>query len=79
MKRITGETGKFQRFEMLEEEYKDLTDAMEGLCVACGSVRDCCEPDAERYDCEDCEKRTVYGTEQLLLMGRIEFSEGGAP
>lgn len=38
-----------------------------GFCVACGEDADGCEPDAERYECEACGKRAVYGAEQLLL------------
>lgn len=26
-----------------------------------------CEPDARRYECEECGERGVYGTEELLL------------
>ena len=38
-----------------------------GFCVACGEDADGCEPDAERYECESCGKRAVYGAEQLLF------------
>lgn len=78
MKRITNpETGKFRRFEMTEEEYRALVDDSEGLCVACGSIRGCCEPDARKYRCDDgCQQFTVYGVEELMLMGRIALQEG---
>ena len=77
MKRITNpDTGKFRHFEMTEGEYKGLVDCYEGLCVSCGAERGCCEPDARRYECEEgCGKRTVYGAEELMLMGRIKLSE----
>jgi len=39
-----------------------------GLCIECGAERSNCEPDAERYLCENCGQRAVYGAEQLLLM-----------
>lgn len=39
-----------------------------GFCVACGEDAEECEPDAERYECESCGKRAVYGAEELLLM-----------
>lgn len=39
-----------------------------GFCIACGADADGCEPDAERYECEECGKHAVYGAEQLLLM-----------
>lgn len=39
-----------------------------GLCVACGAERECTEPDARRYECPECNSRSVYGVEELLLM-----------
>jgi len=42
-----------------------------GYCIYCGEEAYCVEPDAEKYGCEECGKRGVYGAEQLLLMGRI--------
>ena len=40
-----------------------------GFCVRCGFESNGCEPDARRYECEDCGERTVYGAEELLMMG----------
>jgi hypothetical protein len=40
-----------------------------GLCVACGEEAHGVEPDARRYQCEACGKRSVYGAEELLFMG----------
>jgi len=39
-----------------------------GICIACGEDQMNVEPDAERYECEACGEREVYGCEQLLLM-----------
>jgi hypothetical protein len=41
----------------------------DGFCVACGEEATGVEPDAERYPCEACGKRAVYGAEQLLIHG----------
>lgn len=38
-----------------------------GFCIKCGEEQDGCEPDAEQYTCENCNKRAVYGAAQLLL------------
>lgn len=38
-----------------------------GICIACGADADECEPDARRYECEDCGERAVYGAEELAL------------
>jgi hypothetical protein len=48
----------------------------EGICVACGFVDGCVEPDAERYECAECESKAVYGIPQLLIMGRVEITGG---
>jgi hypothetical protein len=40
-----------------------------GFCVACGQEAYGVEPDARRYRCESCDSDTVYGLEQLILMG----------
>lgn len=43
-----------------------------GWCVNCqGFTTDSCEPDARRYTCEECGKKTVYGAEEALMMGAI--------
>lgn len=47
-------------------------DDNEGFCLACGEEAYGIEPDAERYECECCEKRAVYGAEQLLIMGAFQ-------
>ena len=39
-----------------------------GFCVSCGNEQEGCEPDAEKYMCEACGERQVYGSEQLLFM-----------
>lgn len=40
-----------------------------GICISCGEDAYGVEPDAEKYTCETCGKNTVFGGEQLLLMG----------
>lgn len=51
-----------------------ITEAIEsgefvGFCTKCGLEHFGIEPDAECYHCEECETPTVYGAEQLLIMG----------
>ena len=38
-----------------------------GLCIACGAESFGVEPDARKYPCEVCDKRTVYGAQELLF------------
>ncbi len=53
---------------------EEITEAMEnmcGFCVACGAERACCEPDARKYECDECGEKKVYGAEELLVMGLV--------
>lgn len=53
------------------QEIEEAAELMQGFCIACGAVRECCEPDARRYDCEECGERHVYGAEEFMLMGLV--------
>lgn len=48
-----------------EESMFGMSD--DGVCIYCGEDAMGVEPDAERYECESCGKRGVYGWEQILL------------
>ncbi len=39
-----------------------------GFCTECGEEVEGVEPDAQKYECEHCGKRAVYGAEELLFM-----------
>ncbi len=41
----------------------------DGFCIDCGHQQGGCEPDARMYPCESCDHASVYGAEELLLMG----------
>ncbi len=43
-----------------------------GFCVDCGAEREYCEPDARKYGCEECQKYTVYGAQEILIMGLVK-------
>ncbi len=43
-----------------------------GFCTSCGAERDCCEPDARNYECEECGEHKVFGAEELVAMGLVE-------
>jgi predicted RNA-binding Zn-ribbon protein involved in translation (DUF1610 family) len=32
-----------------------------GFCFTCGEETDNCEPDAEKYECPNCDENNVYG------------------
>lgn len=53
----------------------EIADAIEngaGFCIACGAWRDCCEPDATEYECEECGAHEVYGAAEILIMGLVD-------
>jgi hypothetical protein len=59
--------------EMTGDEYESLRDEHFGLCIACGYEHYDCEPDARRYVCEQCDARSVFGIEELLMLGGIRL------
>lgn len=76
--KIAGKTKKgteFFKFLMTETEFHGLDNDNEGLCIFCGDSAFGVEPDARQYVCEGCEKKGVYGAQELLLMGLITFVE----
>jgi predicted RNA-binding Zn-ribbon protein involved in translation (DUF1610 family) len=38
-----------------------------GFCIACGAEAYDVEPDARRYECDDCGANKVYGAQEILL------------
>lgn len=62
-------------FEMSEDEYREVSEDNGGYCLACGEHAYGVEPDASNYECEACGAKEVFGAEQLLIMGRIQFTE----
>ena len=66
---------KIQNIKLTEETYKYFCSDYEGICLKCRSTQSGCEPDARKYVCDNCNANSVYGTEMLMVMGRIEFVE----
>ena len=50
--------------DALENDHDDT-----GFCIRCLEEHDCCEPDAREYPCECCGSNTVYGAEEIVMMG----------
>lgn len=38
-----------------------------GFCIKCGAEHYGVEPDARKYECEECGKEAVYGAQEILL------------
>jgi len=47
------------------------TNSSPGFCLQCACEAYNIDPDAERYPCEECGQRSVYGAEQILLLGLV--------
>jgi len=61
-----------------EEEWMHFRENYEGFCKDCNEfTRSCTEPDAVGYDCPDCGKESVYGSEEALFRDMIELVERG--
>lgn len=59
------------------ELHEEHSDEFPGLCLSCGEDARGVEPDAERYRCDFCGERSVYGVEQIAILGA--YREKGAP
>ena len=53
------------------QQVEEASGMQAGFCLECGVMQECCEPDARKYRCDNCQKNEVYGAEELLLMGRV--------
>lgn len=75
MEKLKKENGKFSfyRWIMTEAEFCRLTEEGGGLCRHCGEESWGVEPDARGLGCDACNSRSVYGAEEALLCGWIEF------
>lgn len=56
-----------------EADYLYMRDAYLGICIHCGNWQDTCEPDADKYTCDDCGNKRVYGIELALVAGYIDI------
>ena len=59
--------------KMTEEQFLEESSAGIGYCLSCHAQRDCCEPDAENYECEECGKNKVMDLELMLVYGYLKL------
>jgi len=61
-----------KQFKITEDDFRMHRDEYNGICFSCGAIHwGETEPDAEKYECDECGKKEVYGIEQALLYGAI--------
>ena len=58
-----------------EDEYHEMEDNYQGICISCKEIADGCEPDAEKYVCGACQKPTVYGVDIALASWYIDIAD----
>ena len=69
-------TERIKFINMTQEDSQYDREEYNGWCLNCGAHRyGETEPDARNYECETCGKNEVYGIEELLIMGLINFVE----
>jgi len=61
--------------KVTENTFRALDNNSNGICTKCNTVTDGVEPDAEKYQCDSCEKFAVYGAEQLLILGALAICD----
>lgn len=60
--------------KMTYEEYQQYEDEFMGYCRTCDDMTTCSvEADAERYPCDECGKKTVYGVMNALIYSFINI------
>ena len=64
-----------------EDRLVDAIESLEylGYCTQCGSEHDSIEPDTSRETCEACGTPTLYGAEQLIIMGHYHARQCDDP
>lgn len=57
------------------EDYRQMEHNMQGICTACGAIRESTEPDAEEYECDSCGEVSVVGIMTALDDGVVVLEE----
>ncbi len=56
------------KLEAIERGMRDGT----GFCLECGEESENVEPDARNYPCYECGEASVYGAEEIVMMGQVD-------
>jgi hypothetical protein len=65
-----------QPIKVTDAEYAELSKNYGGFCIECGDEAYGVEPDARHYRCESCGALAVFGVEELLIRGLLQFPDG---
>lgn len=63
--------------KLTEDQYHRHLEEYDGYCRKCDDITRFgeTEPDAQRYPCDQCEQKKVYGIDHALIAGWIEIVE----
>lgn len=62
--------------KMSMAQYLESRKHYDGFCYACGNLNEGShEPDAEKYECEDCGELASYGIETAYIMGHVTLTD----
>lgn len=72
----TARGRKLFKLALSEDDFHSLQNDYSGFCLLCGEIAfGDTEPDARGYQCDRCDRRGVYGIEELAFMGLLELTE----
>ncbi len=54
------------RIDLSELQSLILAGGLQGVCVHCGALQEGCTPTVHHINCDECQKRTVYGVQIVL-------------
>ena len=62
--------------KMTQEEYENFSEEYAGYCSKCDDITTYeVEPDAEGYECEQCQNHSVMGMENALILEKILITD----
>lgn len=57
------------------EDLESMEEDDAGACIECGEWAYNVEPDSHAFECQNCGSNAVYGSEQLVALGLIDYED----
>jgi len=73
--KINAKHPRPESLKMTKFYYMILRGQYRGICMHCGAEKGRCEPDARYYPCDECENKSVFGIEELVIMDELQIIE----
>ena len=66
----------FKQIKLSKGDYRYIRDNYGGICANCKAViLDGIEPDAQKYLCELCDTKQVYGIDEYLIRELLDITD----